>query len=471
MSKEVLKNLNLLKKYHHKLVYDYTEYPTKGNWDYDLGDQAYRDALTSWIPQNPDKPVLFYVHTPFCEELCYFCLCSKEITRDYGRVKNYLDNYLFKEMDMLAALLAENNLKLNVEEIYFGGGSPTYYNEEDFERIINKMKSFIDFEKVKTFTLETDPRRVNVDRLKFYHSQGVNRLSFGIQDFDPDVQAEINRIQPPEMVAALLTPEIRELFPVINFDLLVGLPGQTPQKIRQTIQHTLDIGPDQLQTMYVHYKPDLRKYMTRMVRNQPMPDFYERKELFVEATEMLMENGYKRAGFESFAKPDDPLAVSIDEESAYYNSLGTQTGEVMNFVAVGSSAHGALGDDYYFQNFYEHKLYWEALDNDKFPVYRGYKLNQDDKIRRDVIKRIRTYFSIDYSTVEAKFNINFKEYFANELEAMDEFIKDGLVVIGESHFQLTEVGMHLSPQVASVFDRFLDRELYNPNIIATTAIA
>ena len=471
MSKKILSDINLLKKYHHNLVYDYTEYPTKGNWDYDMGDQAYRDALTDWIPKNPKKPVLFYVHTPFCEELCYFCLCSKEITKDYARVKNYLENYLFKEMDLLKGHFDEFNLEPNFEEIYMGGGSPTYYKEEDFLALLNKMKTFIDFDKVKTFTVEVDPRRVDVERLRFYHQCGVNRLSFGVQDFDPDVQEEINRIQPPEMVANLLTPEVREMFPVINFDLLMGLPQQTPEKIAQTIKHTVDIGPDEVQTMYVHYKPDVRKYMTRMVRNRPMPDFYERKEIFVEATELLMDSGYVRAGFESFAKPDDPLAASMQDETAYYNSLGTQTGEAVNFIAVGSSAHASLGNEYYFQNFYEHKLYWEALDNNKFPIYRGYKLSDDDKIRGDVIKTIRTYFTIDYKQIEKRHAINFKEYFKDELEALIEFVKDQLVIIDETHFELTEIGKHMSPQVASVFDIYLNRKLFNENIITSTSVA
>ena len=471
MSKEVLSDINLLKKYHHNLVYDYTEYPTKANWDYEAGDKEYSDALKDWIPRNSNKPVLFYVHTPFCEQLCYFCLCSKEITKDYEKVKHYLENYLFKEMDLLIALFDESNLKPNVEEIYMGGGSPTYYREEEFLALLNKMKTFIDFDKIKTFTVEIDPRRVDLDRLRFYHKCGVNRLSFGVQDFDLDVQKEINRVQPPALVANLLTPEIRELFPIINFDLLIGLPKQTPKKIAQTIKHAVEIGPDEIQTMYVHYKPDARKYMTRMVRNQGMPDFYERKAIFVEATESLLDSGYVRAGFESFAKPEDPLAASMVEEKAFYNSLGTQTGEAINFIAVGSSAHGALGDEYYFQNFYEQNLYREALDKGEFPIYRGYKFNEDDKIRQDIIKRIRTYFYVDYQYIEKRYSISFEEYFEQELKNLIEFERDGLIIMSDSRFELTEIGRHMSPQVASVFDDFLDRELYDENIITAHSLA
>jgi oxygen-independent coproporphyrinogen-3 oxidase len=465
MNKKILQDINLLKKYHHNLVYDYTEYPTKANWDYSMQSKSYKNALKDWIPKHSKENSLFYIHTPFCEELCYFCLCSKEITKDYEKVKSYLDNYLFKELDLLEQTFKENSLNPHFTEIYMGGGSPTYYREKEFESLMNKISQFIDFSQIKTFTVEIDPRRVDTDRLKFYHKFGVNRLSFGIQDFDIEVQEEINRIQPPQMVANLLTPEIRKLFPVINFDLLMGLPKQNPKKISETIKETIILSPDEVQTMYVHYKPDVRKYMNRMVRNNPMPDFYERKAIFVEATEALMNAGYDRAGFESFAKPEDPLIKAMKKGEAYYNSLGTQTGEATNFIAVGSSAHGSLGDDYYFQNFYEQKLYKESLDRGEFPIYRGYKLNKDDKIRRDVIKNIRTYFSINYDEINKIHSIDFLKYFKKEIKELKEFVLDGLVILNKDHFSLTNLGKHMSPQVASVFDGFHNRPLYNSDII------
>ena len=468
-SEELLQNINLLKKYHHNLVYDYTEYPTKGIWDYEMGSKEYADSLVDWTTRNPRGPVLFYVHTPFCEQLCYFCLCSKDITLDYERVKSYLYDYLFKEIDLLIDLYGKHNLDLNVQEIYFGGGSPTYYKEPEFKALINKLNKLFDFSKVNTFTVEIDPRRVEVDRLKFYHDCGANRLSFGVQDFDPEVQARINRKQPPELLHKLMTPEIRKLFPVINFDLLIGMPSQTPEKISQTIKHVVDLCPDQIQTMYMHYKPDTRSYMVRMVQDGPLPDFYDRKALFVEATNQLMDAGYARAGFESFAKPNDILADAIENNKATYNSLGTVTAEALNFVAVGSSAHGALGDDYYFQNYYEHNLYQEALDKGEFPVYRGMKLSDEDKLRREVIKQIRTYFTVDFSLINSKYNINFRQHFEKELKIVEEFESDLLVEIQGDMLTLTEVGQHFSPQICSVFDQYLERPAYDSGIVTAKA--
>ena len=181
------------------------------------------------------------------------------------------------------------------------------------------MSSLIDFNKVDSWTVEIDPRRVDPEKLKFYHSQGVNRLSFGIQDFDLGVQKEINRIQTPELVDKLLTKEVRELFPVINFDLLIGLPRQTTSTIQKTIDEVIKLKPSQLQTMYVHYKPDTRRYMTNMVKNVALPDFYDRRAIFLSAKEKLNNGGYKRAGFESYALPNDELAKAMENKDAYYN--------------------------------------------------------------------------------------------------------------------------------------------------------
>ena len=258
---KVLQNANLIKKYHANLVYDYTEYPTKGHWKETFTDDDYKKAIIEWFPKNKNKPVLFYVHTPFCEQLCNFCLCSKEITSDYERVKDYLYKYLSKELDLLEEHLVKNKINFNFKEIYFGGGSPTYYREEEFKYLINRIKKLINFDNLGDFTVEIDPRRVTEDKLLFYHEMGVNRLSFGIQDFDPDVQEEINRPQPPELLHKLMTDKVRKLFPTINFDLLIGLPKQNIQTISNTIKEVVKLKPSQLQTMYVHYKPGTRKWL------------------------------------------------------------------------------------------------------------------------------------------------------------------------------------------------------------------
>ena len=212
--------------------------------------------------------------------------------------------------------------------------------------------------------------------------------------------------------------------------------------------------------MYVHYKPGTRKYMIKMVRNEPMLDFYDRKAVFQKASGMLIKSGYKRAGFESYALPSDPLTKSMEDGKAVYNSLGTQKGEATNFIAVGSSAHGVLNDDYYFQNFYEQNLYREAIDNGRFPIYRGLKMKQDDVIRREVIRHVRTFFNIEFSFFEKKYELSFKEYFKKELKNLISFEKDQLIQINDNNVVLSPLGEHFSPQVANVFDVYNDQEFY-----------
>lgn len=461
---KVTESASLIKKYHANLIYDYTEYPTKGNWSEKFSDKDYKNAILEWYPKNKDTPVLFYVHTPFCEQLCYFCLCSKEITQNYDKVKDYLYNYLSKEFDLLENHLNKNNIKFNFKEIYLGGGSPTYYKEKEFIYLIQRLKKIIDFKNLGDFTIEIDPRRVDEERLIFYHEQGINRLSFGIQDFDLGVQGEINRIQPPDLVEKLLTKRVRKLFPVINFDLLIGLPKQNEKTITNTINSVINLKPSQLQTMYVHYKPSTRKYMIRMVRNEPMLDFFDRKAVFEKASHLLLEGGYTRAGFESYSLPGDPLTKSMNQKKAVYNSLGTQKGEATNFIAVGSSAHGVLNDQFYFQNYYEQNLYRAAISEGKFPIYRGMKISNDDVVRREVIRHLRTFFNVEYDFFEKKYSIKFKEYFKKELSNLDSFRKDQLLEINTNSIVLSELGEHFSPQVANVFDKYNDQKFYLRNI-------
>jgi oxygen-independent coproporphyrinogen-3 oxidase len=231
-------------------------------------------------------------------------------------------------------------------------------------------------------------------------------------------------------------------------------------KIEKTMKIVGDLKPSQLQTMYVHYKPGTRKYMTKMVRNEPMLDFFDRKAVFEAANKILMSNNYTRAGFESYALPNDPLAKSINEKKAVYNSLGTQKGEATNFIAVGSSAHGVLNDDYYFQNFYELNLYRGAIDEGKFPIYRGLKMNADDVIRREVIRHIRTFFNIEFDFFDKKYKIDFKDYFKRELVNLLPLQGDQLLKINNNNVVLTGLGEHLSPQIANVFDVYNDQKFY-----------
>ena len=412
---------------------------------------------------------MLYLHIPFCPELCYYCICSKEITKRYSRIHDYVRNYLLKEIEMVGSVFEECGCSPRFVELYFGGGTPNCLDKADFDAILDKISVFVDFDKIEQFTMESDPRRVDVDMLRFYHSRGVDRLSFGVQDFDPMVQREINRISPPELFHRLLIPEIRDRFSIVNFDILVGLPGQTPAAMSRTIEQALELEPDQIQFAYCHYRPVTRRYMILLNRNRLIPDFYERKAIFAEGLEAIINGGYIRTGFEHFAKPVDLVAQAFIKEEVTYNSLGPTTGECKGIIGLGSSGYSSIGEDYYFQNVYEQSLYREALTKGCLPILRGYKLTPDDKLCRDVISRIRTYFRMRYQDVETKYGINFHERFASGLAVLEEFARDGLVVINVDGFYLTPNGQHLSVLIASVFDAYRKLPWYNAEIPVSVA--
>ena len=285
---------------------------------------------------------------------------------------------------------------------------------------------------------------------------GANRISFGMQDFDPEVQRRVNRPQPAKLFEDILTEKVRKYYTEIAFDLLIGLPGQTVKTMERTCDKIVDLKPTLVQLSLMAYKPWVAKYQIQMMAEGPLPDFLERKELLNIIHHKLSEGGYLRTGFECYSLPDSPMTKAFEEGTAHYGASGHQTGGRVNFVAVGSSAHGSLGNEYYSQNFYEQNLYRDALDANKFPIHKGIKLDTNDKIRRDVVKTLRTYFEIDFQEFESKFDIDFKHYFKKSFENLKEHLKDGLITIDENKLKITELGFQFSSVICHAFD---DRNL------------
>jgi oxygen-independent coproporphyrinogen III oxidase len=447
-------NANLIKKYHQDIVYNYSEYPTCDHWNYDFNGEDYKKSLVDWLPRNQDKPIFFYVHIPFCEQLCWFCTCSKSITNEYEEVKGYL-KYLYKEIDLLFSFLNENKIKLNVQTVFFGGGSPTILNREDLKDLVDKLKGLFDFSKVVNFTVESDPRRVDEDRLLYNHEVcGANRISFGMQDFDPEVQRRVNRIQPVELFKNILTKKVREAYKTIAFDFLIGQPGQTNETIAKTCDQVVELQPTLVQLSLMAYKPWVAKYQLKMLDEGPLPDFLERKEMFEVIHRKLKAAGYIRTGFECYSLPDDPMTKAFREGTAHYAASGHQTGGRVNFIAVGSSAKGNLGDDYYSQSYYDLPSYRKCLDKGMLPTFRGMKLSKDDKIRQHATQQFRSYFKIDFKQFEEKFQINPKEYFSKEIEYLGEMINDGLVTVSGEGIEMTDLGRDFSQNISNVFDEY-----------------
>ena len=429
----------------------YSDYPHKGDWSEDFGDEEYRGALLDTFTRDDSGSSLLYLHIPFCVKQCLFCICYKEITSDYSRAQDYLQNSLFREMDLLERFLDENSLDLDIREIFLGGGSPTYLKEREFDLLADRINEFCDVDNLSRFCIEIDPRHASPERLAHYTEKGINTISMGIQDFDPAVQKAINRVQPINLITRLLDSDARKKLSSINLDFLVGLPLQTPDSIQRTMGEAASLSPDRISFCFFNYAPDFREHMRKLEHN--LPSFEERKKIFERGVETIMNAGYIRTGFEHFAKPNDVVADSLDKHKATYTSLGAITGNTSNVIPIGRSGHGEFGKRFLFQNFYEKKLYDDALSRGELPIYRGLKLSMDDSLRRNMMKRLRTYFSVDIGDIEKQTNSPFSEYFEEESKSLDEFEGDGLISRSNGTLTITERGIPFTEVILSAFDR------------------
>ena len=437
----------------------YTEYPHKSFWSTDMGSEDCHSALLELLTDEPNVPLLLYVHILYCTKLCWFCNCHiGEITQSQDKRKDYLE-LLYSEIRLFKKLFDKHSLAPNFTEIHLGGGSPTDLSMNDFSRLVENLSSIVDIKNLSEFSIEIDPRHSSREMLRFYHNQGINRISFGIQDFDPGVQKAINRIQPIELVEKLMGPEISDLFPNgINFDIICGLPHQTTETIKRTMDECVRLSPDRICFNYLHQAPEFSKHQRLMSdgkfgRPDHLPDYYERKKLFTIAMETLIKAGYIRTGYDHFAKPTDAVAKAMAEGKMQWNALGVTAGRYTSIIGVGIQSFSTIGN-YYFQNFYDLKKYRESLRQGQFPIFRGHRQNQDDLIRRDVIQTLRSFFSIDFRCIDEKYAINFEEYFDPELVALDDYVRDGLIEIKDRSIIITEKGHQFANTVCYVFDKY-----------------
>lgn len=436
----------------------YTEYPHKSFWSLEFGEEGFKTALRSVFSKGKATPLLLYVHIPFCEQLCWFCTCHMLITQEYEKVKHYL-GWLYREIDLLHVFFKKHSIRPNFREVHLGGGSPTFLEEREFDELIGKLQSIADLGRLDEFSIEIDPRKVDKNRMRYYHSKGINRISFGVQDFDLEVQKAINRVQPAELIENLLTPEIRGEFEHgVNFDLICGLPHQTPETIRKTCERAIQMSPDRICLNYLHYSPQFAPHQQimfdgRQGRPSQLPDFFERKMIFLEALETLTKNGYVRTGYDHFAKPTDAVARAMQEGKMKWNALGVTAGRYSDVIGIGVHSYSTL-DEYYAQNFYELSDYQSALAKGQFPVYRGHRLTRDDVIRRTVIHTLRNFFFLDFQRIEKEYGIEFKEYFKKELGTLEEFVKDGIVELSKDTLAITELGHQFANLVCRNFDKF-----------------
>lgn len=450
----------------------YTHYPHKRFWNQNKSDASFKNVLLS-LANKKNIATMLYVHMPYCQQLCYFCTCHMSITNDYQKVKDYM-TVLFEEIDRLANFLSDNSITIDVKEIHLGGGSPTFIENDEFDILCQKLEKIVDLRSLREFAIEIDPRRVDVAKMKYYHSKGINRISFGIQDFDLRVQKSINRIQPVELIDNLLTPEVRELFKNgINFDIICGLPHQTAESIQLTAEECVRLSPERICLNYLHYSPVFAPQQNFMIdgkegRPTRLPDFFERKELFSTAEEVLLKGGYVRTGYDHFAKPTDDVAKAIDEKKLFWNSLGVTPGDYSNIIGLGISSESTI-ENFYFQNYYDMPDYIKSVEEGKFPIYREHELSFDDIVRKDVIQQIRNYFEVNFLNISKSYQIEFHQYFSEELDKIKTFENDGLLIVEGDKLTLSESGKQFTNIICRAFDKYYSEDILKKDtgILAT----
>ncbi|MBL0420028.1 oxygen-independent coproporphyrinogen III oxidase [Ramlibacter sp. AW1] len=431
----------------------YTSYPTADRFVEAFGPDDYAQALRQ-RGEGPAsvQPLSLYVHIPFCESLCYYCACNKIITRHHSRAASYLD-YLGREMDLQVAQLGPDR---NVSQLHLGGGSPTFLSDDELAQLMAMLRRSFRLVPGGEYSIEVDPRTVDSARLQAIAALGFNRISFGVQDFDPDVQQAVHRIQPAGQVFALVDEARRIGFESVNIDLIYGLPRQTAESFARTLAQVGRLRPDRIALYAYAHLPERFKPQRRIVPAE-LPDAGSKLGMLSAAMAAFENDGYVYVGMDHFALPDDPLAVAKRQGRLHRNFQGYSTQPDCDLIALGVSAIGRVGATY-SQNAKTLAEWCDLIDQGRLPVARGLALSRDDLTRRAVIMGLMCQGQVLFESIELAWMIDFRSTFAAELEQLQDLEQAGLVQLDDSGIQVTANGWYFVRAVAMVFDRYLQAD-------------
>jgi oxygen-independent coproporphyrinogen-3 oxidase len=393
------------------------------------------------------------VHSPFCESLCYYCACNKIITKHHERGAEYL-RYLEREVDLNIAHLGLGQV---VSQLHLGGGSPTFLSDEELTQLMTMLRRNFHFAPGGEYSLEIDPRTVTRERLAHLAELGFNRLSFGVQDFEPAVQKAVHRIQPAEQVFDLVAASRDQGFESVNVDLIYGLPMQTPETFERTLAQITQLRPDRIALYGYAHLPERFKPQRR-IHTQDLPPAASKLVMLSSAMRVLMAAGYVYVGMDHFALPTDALAVAKRQGRLHRNFQGYSTQPDCDLIALGVSSIGRVGPTF-SQNVKTLDEYYDLLNQGHLPVVRGMALSRDDLVRRSVIMALMCQGSVLFESVELAHLVSFKSYFANELQTLASMQDQGLLTLDESGIHITELGWFFVRGVAMVFDKYLQADM------------
>lgn len=430
----------------------YTSYPTADRFVEAFTEDSYKLTLDQRRVGGLALPLSIYVHIPFCENLCFYCACNKIITKHHERSVEYL-GYLSKEIDLHVKHLGVGQ---TISQLHLGGGSPTFFSDDELSALMAMIKRSFTLEPNGEYSIEIDPRTVDEKRLAHIASLGFNRLSFGVQDFDPEVQKAVHRIQPAEQVFSLVEAARALKFDSVNVDLIYGLPKQTAESFKKTLEQVVALKPERI-ALYAYAHLPERFKPQRRIDSYELPAASDKISMISNALSTFVDAGYVYIGMDHFALPTDALAIAKRQGRLHRNFQGYSTQPDCDLIGLGVSSIGRIGATY-SQNAKTLEEYYDFLNQGRFPVVRGLALSRDDLVRRAVIMALMCQGSLQYESIELAYMIDFKSYFATELEALKELEKSGMVVLEDGSLQVTDFGWFFVRAVAMLFDRYLQTD-------------
>ena len=432
----------------------YTSYPTADRFVESFPVDDYTRALTQRSVGGAASatPLSLYVHIPFCENLCYYCACNKIITKHHDRAAPYL-SYLSREVDLHIAKLG---LGQAVSQLHLGGGSPTFLTDDELRELMAMLRRNFSLVPGGEYSIEVDPRTIDASRLDTLAELGFNRLSFGVQDFDPAVQKSVNRVQPAEQVFALVAAARQRNFDSINVDLIYGLPLQSPESFDRTLAQVVELRPERI-ALYAYAHLPERFKPQRRIETTEIPNAGAKVAMLARSMAAFMGAGYVYVGMDHFALPTDPLAIAKQQGRLHRNFQGYSTQPDCDLIGLGVSSIGRVGSTY-SQNAKTMEEYCDFLDQGRFPVVRGLSLSADDLLRRAVIMAVMCQGLVVFKAIEAAYAIEFRSYFATEMATLEKLAEQGLVKLNENNIEVTATGWFFVRAVAMVFDRYLQTD-------------
>lgn len=440
----------------------YTSYPTAPVFSNKFTDDDFTSEIRNTNQDGSTRPLSLYFHFPFCAKLCYFCGCNMKVSNDRDVISEY-NSYLKREIDSIAPMIAGSR---EVTQMHWGGGTPSHLEPDEIRDVGKYILSRFKFAHDVEQSVEIDPRNMRRDHIAAFAEIGFNRTSFGVQDFDLRVQEAINRVQSEEITRQVVDWAREFGFKSVNLDLIYGLPYQTVETFRTTVDKIIDISPDRIAVFNYAHVPWMKRHQ-KILGEQPMPVADERLAILEMTIQRLVDAGYEYIGMDHFAKPTDELAIAQKEGTLYRNFQGYSTKAGADVYAFGVSAISQF-ENIYAQNQKEIRKYYARIDAGQAATHVGYRMTQDDHVRKETIMQLMCNLEIDKPRIERAFGIEFDKYFAADLPKLDPFIADGLVEENDTHIRVLGSGILVIRNIAMAFDAYLEQMMREKPVFSKT---